>query len=154
MKSDMLQGYYEFSEEAVHALYIALDASFSLVNRQLQKEGISNPTAHDAQMWVHNHFDAPFGLPRPEASARYFGEFYEQRVMTFHPASRFGDLPYSPNMHDDIYHLRRVLRAVFGYVLLGRHDPGYEASVQEHTSRQSAPPLEATESGPNCNGRF
>jgi hypothetical protein len=136
MKSDMLCRHYEFSEEAVHALYIALDASFALVIRQLKKEGISNPSAHDAEVWIHEHFNAPFGLPPPDAADKYFGEFYEQRVMTFHPASRFGDLPYSPNMHDDICHLRPWLRQIFAYLLLGRHDPAYVEAVREHVERQ------------------
>jgi hypothetical protein len=140
IKSDMLSCHYEFSEEAVHALYIALDASFSVVIRQLQKEGISNPTAHDAQVWVHKHFNAPFGLPPPEIAEKYFGEYYEKRIMTFHPASRFGDLPYSPNMHDDIFHLRRWLGRVFAYILIGRHDPGHEEALREHAERQGTPP--------------
>jgi hypothetical protein len=63
MKSDMLSCHYEFSEEAVNSLYIALDASFALVVRQLQKEGNPSPSSHDAQVWVHRHFSAPFGLP-------------------------------------------------------------------------------------------
>lgn len=140
MKSDMLSCHYEFLEEAVHALYIALDASFPLVIRQLRKEGIPSPSAHDAQVWVHKHFSAPFGLPPPEAAEKYFVEFYERRVMTFHSASRFGDLPYSPNMHDDIFHLRRWLREVFAYVLIGRHDPGQEKAMREHAERQAGPP--------------
>jgi hypothetical protein len=140
MKSDMLSCHYEFSEEAVHALYLSLDASFSVVIRQLQKAGISNPTAHDAQVWVHKHFNAPFGLPPPEAAEKYFGEYYEQRVMTFHPASRFGDLPYSPNMHCDIHQLRSWLRGVFSYILIGRHDPGHEEALREHAERQAKLP--------------
>jgi hypothetical protein len=140
MKSDMLSCHYEFSEEAVHVLYIALDASYSLVIRQLQKEGIASPTAHDAQVWLHKHFNAPFGLAEPDAAEKYFGEFYDQRVMTFHPASRFGDLPYSPNMHDDIYHLRRWLREVFAYILIGRHDPGHVEALREHAKSEAAPP--------------
>jgi hypothetical protein len=139
MKSAMLSCHYEFSEEAVHALYIALDASFALVIRQLKKQGITNPTAHDAQVWVHQHFNAAFGLAAPEAADKYFGEFYEQRVMTFHPASRHGDMPFSPNMHDDIVHLRRWLREVFGFLLVGRHDPGYEDALRKHFERQPPP---------------
>ena len=114
---------------------IALDASFSAVIRQLQTEGVSNPTAHDAEVWIHKHFNAPFGLPPPEAAEKYFGEFYEQRVMTFHPASRFGDVPYSPNMNDDIIHLRRWLREVLAYVITGRHDPGHEEALREHAEK-------------------
>ena len=132
MKSDMLGQHYEFSEEAIHALYIALDASFSLVTRQLKKEGVSNPTAHDARVWIHEHFNAAFGHPPPDAAEKYFGDFYDQRIMTFHPASRFGDLPYSPNVHCDIHHLRCWLREVFAYILSGRHDPGHEEALREY----------------------
>lgn len=132
VKSDMLSCHYEFSEEAIVSLYIALDASFSLVVRQLKTEGFSNPSAHDAALWLHKHFDRPFGLPEPEVTERYFHEFYEQRVMTLHPASRYGDVPYSPNMHDDIPHLRRSLREIFAYLVLGSHGSDYVEDVRWH----------------------
>jgi hypothetical protein len=135
MKSDMLARHYEFSEEAIISLYIALEASFSLVRRRLQKEGNASPSAHDAAAWLHKHFDAPFGHPAPAATEKYFGEFYEQRIMTLHPDSRFGDSPYSPTMHDDIYHLRPWLRQLFTYLLTGQHDPGYLDAVRDYTAR-------------------
>ena len=144
IKSDMLSSHYEFSEEAVTSLYIALDASFSMISRRLAGEGVKQPSAHDAAMWVHAHFDAPYGLPPPGATDRYFGEFYEQRVMTLHPASRRGDVPYSPSMHDDIPHLRRALRQIFTYLVLGRHDQGYLEAVSEfrRVKGLGMPPLE------------
>lgn len=132
VKSDMLSCHYEFSEEAIVSLYIALDASFSLVVRKMKTEGLINPTAHDAAMWLHNHFDRPFGLPEPDVTARYFHEFYEQRVMTLHPASRHGDLPYAPIMHDDIPHLRRSLREIFAYLVLGTHGDDYLEDLGKH----------------------
>jgi hypothetical protein len=135
MKSDMLSCHYEFSEEAIVSLYIALDASFSLVVRKLKSEGISNPTAHDAALWLHRHFDQPFGLPEPCVTEKYFHEFYEQRVMTLHPASRYGDLPYAPIMHDDISHLRRSLREIFAYLVLGTHGLDYLEDVSRHRER-------------------
>lgn len=135
MKSDMLAVHYEFSEEAVVCLHIALDASFSLVLRQLKREGRRNPSAHDAAVWIHDHFNANFGHAPPELEEKYFGEFYEQRVMTLHPASKFGDLPYSPTMHDDICFLRPWLREIFGYLLTGKHDPGYLDALHEHQRR-------------------
>jgi hypothetical protein len=135
MKSDMLCCHYEFSEEAVVSLYIALDASLSLVLRQLEREGRSNPTTHDAAVWVHDHFNANFGHAPPDLADRYFAEFYEQRVMTLHPASRFGDVPYSPTMHDDICFLRPWLRQIFAYLLTGEHDPGYLEALREHQRR-------------------
>lgn len=138
IKSDMLSRHDEFSEEAVISLHIALDASFSLVLRQLRREGVSNPTANDAARWLHQHFDASFDLPCPTPEDKYFGEFYEQRIMTLHPASRFGDVPYSPTMHCDMCHLRPCLRSIFAYLLVGQHDPGYVTAVREHQERYDA----------------
>lgn len=135
VKSDMLSYHYEFSEEAVVSLYIALDASFSLVVRKLKSDGLINPGAHDAALWLHQHFDQPFGLPDPDITERYFHEFYEQRIMTLHPASRYGDLPYAPIMHDDIPHLRRSLREIFAYLVLGTHGSDYFEDVRRHRER-------------------
>ncbi|WP_310725110.1 hypothetical protein, partial [Burkholderia multivorans] len=135
IKADMLSRHYEFSEEAIVSLYIALEASFSLVQRKLQARGNDNPTAHDAAVWLHEHFDAPFGLPAPDATEKYFESFYEERIMTMHPASRYGDMPYAPIMHDDIPHLRRSLREIFAYLLLDEHGPDYDEDVDEHVKR-------------------
>jgi len=137
MKSDMLARYPEFSEEAIVSLHIALDASFSLVVRRLKQQGVANPSAHDAAVWLHQHFDSQFDLPEPQPTEKYFGEFYDQRVMTMHPGSRFGDLPYAPTTNCDICYLRPQLRRVFAYLLLGHHDPGYLEAVREHSERNS-----------------
>ncbi|MBC8726540.1 hypothetical protein F6X37_35040 [Paraburkholderia sp. 31.1] len=135
IKADMLRQHYEFNEEAILSLYIALDASFSLVKLHLEHKGTREPTAHDAAVWLHHHFDAPFGLEAPKATEKYFETFYEERVMTMHPASRYGDLPYAPIMHDDIPHLRRSLREIFAYLLLEEHGADFHADVQEHLAR-------------------
>ncbi|WP_143137096.1 hypothetical protein [Burkholderia ubonensis] len=135
IKADMLGQHYEFSEEAILSLYIALDASFSLVKRHLVSLGAKEPTAHDAAVWLHHHFDSPFGLEAPSATEKYFESFYEERVMTMHPASRYGDMPYAPIMHDDIPHLRRSLREIFAYLLLGEHGEDFHRDVGEHLAR-------------------
>lgn len=135
VKSDMLSCHYEFSEEAIVSLYIALDASFSLVVRKLKNDGLSNPTAHDAALWLHQHFDRPFGIPEPDVTEKYFHEFYEQRIMTLHPASRYGDLPYAPIMHNDIPHLRRSLREIFAYLVLDKHGADYFEDVRRYKER-------------------
>lgn len=135
VKADMLSCHYEFCEESIVSLYIALDASFTLVLRKLKSDGISSPTAHDAALWLHRNFDQPFGLPEPEATEKYFHEFYEQRIMTLHPASRYGDMPYSPIMHDDFPHLRKSLREVFAYLVLESHGQDYFEDVHRHNGR-------------------
>jgi len=98
-------------------------------------EGVKNPSAHDAAVWLHEHFDAPFGLPAPDETERYFETFYEERVMTLHPASRYGELPYAPIMHGDIPHLRRSLREIFAYLLLDEHGTDYDDDVDEHVRK-------------------
>jgi hypothetical protein len=134
MKADMLSCHYEFCEEATISLHIALDASFSLVCRQLRMEGKSNPTSHEVAVWLPQNFNAPFGHPEPDSTDRYFHEFYDQRIMTLHPASRFGDLPYSPTMHDDIGFLRAWLRQIFAFLVLGKHDSSYLEAVRGHAT--------------------
>lgn len=135
IKSDMLSCHYEFYEESIISLYISLEASFSLVMRQLRNCGIDNPSAHDAAVWLHEHFDKPFGIPEPDSTERYFHDFYEGRVMTLHPASRYGDSPYAPIMHDDAPHLRRSLREVFAYLVTGTHGNDYAEDLRMHEIR-------------------
>jgi hypothetical protein len=135
IKADMLSCHYEFFEEAIVSLYIALEASFTLVLRRLKETGANNPTAHDAARWLHEHFSAPFGHSAPDATEKYFAEFYEQRIMTLHPGSRFGDVPYAPNMHDDFSHLRPWLRQILAYLVLGEHDAGYVEALEDHRAR-------------------
>lgn len=139
IKADMLRQHYEFNEEAIVSLYVALDASFSSVKRHLQDVGIKEPSAHDAAVWLHHHFDAPFGLHAPHETEKYFEEFYEQRVMTLHPLNKYGEIPYAPIMHDDIPHLRRSLREIFAYLLLEEHGIDFHSDLQEHLKQASSP---------------
>jgi len=137
IKSDMLCRHNEFHEEALLALYIALEASFQLILQKLEETGTNKPNAHDAAVWLHEHFDKPFGIPAPDGFEKYFEEFYEERIMTLHPSSRFGDYPFSPTMHDDVYHLRRALREIFAYIVAGSHGPDFEDDVQQNAQRLS-----------------
>lgn len=129
LKSDMLSSYYEFYEEATISAFISMEASFRLIVRKLEKMGITNPSAREAAQWVFENFDEPMGLARP-AIDRYFEEFYDQRVMTLHPASRFGDNPYAPLMHDDYHHLRSSIREILAYLAAGTHGPDYYEDVR------------------------
>jgi hypothetical protein len=51
---------------------IASPGSPSTTCPSQRSEGIARPliTAHDAQVWVHKHFNAPFGLPLSVAMIR------------------------------------------------------------------------------------
>jgi hypothetical protein len=135
IKSDMLCKHYEFYEEAIICTYIAMECSFSLVQRRLKLEGCQEPTAAAAAAakWLHRNFDEWFGLRKPDASDRYFGEFYIERIKTLHPGNRFGDFPYAPIMHGDLHHLRRVLPEVFAFLVLGAHGPDFLEEVREQS---------------------
>lgn len=126
LKADMLARHYEFFEEAIVIIFIALEASFQMVLRELRQSGMVEPTSADAAAWLHKTFDEPFGL---EPVERYFQEFYDQRIMTLHPVSRLGVTPYAPLLHDDYSHLRRSIPAIFAYLLTGRHSSFHLSAV-------------------------
>lgn len=130
IKSDMLATHEEFMEEATTATFIAMEASFQLVRRHLQTIGTPNPSSADAGKWVYETFDEPMGVWASEGM-RYFDEFYDQRIQTVHPASRFGDIPYAPVMVDDWIHLRETLPRIFAYLVLGRHSALFSRRVEE-----------------------
>lgn len=132
IKCDMLCQHNEFWEEALLTLYIALEASFQIVIEVLAADGNPKPNAHDAAVWLHEHFDKPFGLSAPDELEKYFEEFYKERIMTLHPSSRFGDYPFSPTMHDDVIHLRRALREIFAYIVSGSHGPDFEEDLRRN----------------------
>jgi hypothetical protein len=50
---------------------------------------------------------------------KYFEEFYESRIMSFHPESRFGVFPHAPLMIDDFMHLRDSLLEIYAYLIGG-----------------------------------
>jgi hypothetical protein len=136
VKSDMLGHYPEFQEEGAIATYIALDASFQLVLRLLRAAGNPNPSAKDAGRWVYETFDEPLDA-HSGMDIRYFEEFYDQRVQTVHPASRFGDLPFAPIMIDDRIHLRQELPSVFAYMVLGGLSPHYKQRIHDYKDQES-----------------
>jgi hypothetical protein len=113
--------------------------SFRLVCSRLRTSGNPNPTAHDAAVWMHETFDKHFGHDQPDAMDRYFEEFYDGRVMTMHPSSRFGDFPYAPAMHDDTMHLRRHLRHVFSFLTIGRLDDDFVEEARAYKARFGTP---------------
>jgi hypothetical protein len=135
MKSDMLSRYPEFFEEATISCFIALEASFHMILKRLRAGGKRDPNAKDAAEWLHEHFDSHLGFPKP--LERYFAEFYDQRVMTLHPSSRFGEFPYAPLMHDDYYHLRGSLRSIFAYLVTNAHDRGFTDDIERQRRRRA-----------------
>lgn len=138
IKSDMLAANHEFQEEATIATFIALDASFELVLRHLRANGIVNPSAKDAGDWLFRVFEEPLGVYAAEG-LKYFEQFYEQRVQTVHPGSRFGDVPFAPVMVDDYIHLRQSLPGIFAFLTLGDHSPHFYREVADRKSYRERP---------------
>lgn len=113
LKSAMLNIHQVFAEEANYPLWISLDASFAIIQEVLRDTGVPNPSAVDAQNFLHDAFS------EARSGSRYFEEFYEDRIMTMHPQNRFGTFAFAPIGHDDFYALHDMLREVYRYVLLG-----------------------------------
>lgn len=135
VKSDMLAAHEEFQEEATISTFIALDASHELVLRHLRENGVINPSSADAGEWLFRTFDEPLGVYGAEGM-KYFEDFYAQRVQTVHPGSRYGDVPFAPVMVDDHIHLRQALPGVFGFLVLGEHNPHFWQEVAERKARR------------------
>jgi hypothetical protein len=135
LKAEMLSTHREFWEEAIVITFIALEASFQMVLRELRRSGIAEPTSADAAHWLHTIFNEPFGHERTE---RYFQDIYDQRIMTLHPVSRLGINPYAPLFHDDYTLLRRSIPAVFAYVLTGHHSDEYLAAIARWRKKPEA----------------
>jgi hypothetical protein len=116
----MLSCHSEFLEHANIALWIALDASLRLLLREMRKAGFANPSAKDAGALLDDAFDSQY------ASEGYFTDFYEDRIKTIHPESRFGTYPAAPLSVDDYYMLDESLRSVYEFLITGRAEKGWK----------------------------
>lgn len=112
IKSHMVAMHGEFAEEANYSLYVALDALFSLIRRRLIKMGNPNPSSYDAQIFVHDLFG------EDQSGMRFFEEFYDDRIMTMHPDSRFGIFRHAPILHCNFHSLFEMVREVYHEVAL------------------------------------
>jgi hypothetical protein len=107
LKANMLLGFSEFAEAAGMQLFVALEASFRLVLRELRKQGLNKPSNIDAGSFVHR----AFGVETPAEG--YFVEDYEKRIITLHPESRFGTWAHTPLWADDVLELNENLKKPF-----------------------------------------
>jgi hypothetical protein len=112
LKANMLLRFWEFAEAAGMQLFVALEASFRLVLRELSRQGVSGPTNVDAGNFIHK----AFGVATPAEG--YFVEDYEKRIMTLHPESRFGTWAHAPLQADDVFELNENLKNLFGFLIL------------------------------------
>ena len=112
IKCQMIATHAEFVEEANYALYVSLDALFSTVRRRLIRTGNTNPSAYDAQAYVHNMFN------ETQSGMRFFEEFYIDRIMTMHPENKYGIFRHAPISHSDFHYLFKMARTVYREVAL------------------------------------
>lgn len=112
IKSKMVGVHLELAEEANYPLYVALDALFSLIRRRLMRMGNPNPSSVDAQSFVHNLFG------EHQSGARFFEEYYDDRIRTMHPDDRFGIFRHAPISQSDYYSLFASVREVYRELVL------------------------------------
>jgi len=111
LKADMLQVHREFAEEANTILYIAMEVAFQLTLRNLKELGTPNPSAFDAGNFLHSTF------PNNSPGMKFFEDYYEDRIKTFHPHSRLGTFAFPPLLASHAYGLRAGLINMFQYLI-------------------------------------
>jgi hypothetical protein len=114
LRADMCWQYREIAEAAVVQLYIALDASFWMVLRLLREQGVPNPTALDAGALIDEVFN-----PGVDTGS-YFEDYYQNRIRTMHPSSRFGVFAIAPLDADEYFFLRAGLVEVYHWLTTKR----------------------------------
>jgi hypothetical protein len=106
----MLGQFPEFLENACMSLWVAMDASMHMILRELKESGVESPTSKDAGRFLDNAFNW-------SDSGGYFSDYYEGRIKTIHPNSRFGIYPSAPLSADDFYDLNASLLLVYDFLL-------------------------------------
>ncbi|WP_444915792.1 hypothetical protein [Microbulbifer sp. TRSA007] len=119
LKSRMLHEHYQFAEQSINTLFIAMEVSYRLVLGILSAQGNKNPSSKEAMHHLHDVFNDPYKLDS------YFEEYYQNRIKAFHPESRFGIYPHAPHCQDDYYHLYRDMNELYCYLISGYVNPIY-----------------------------
>lgn len=123
IKGAMLTSHHQFIEEAIYSLFITMEASYRIVLRELKKQGVNNPTSQDAMLYIN---DAFYDKNRVN---KYFEEYYEGRIMSLHPESRFGIHPHAPLAVDDCYELFNDMIEVYAFLICGYVNPKHKEKL-------------------------
>jgi hypothetical protein len=84
----------------------------------VHKVGLQNPSALDAGALIDEEFNPH------RCTGSYFEDFYDARIKTMHPSSRFGIFPVAPLEADDFLFLRYGLIEVYHWLITKRvHAP-------------------------------
>lgn len=101
-------------EAASLCLLVSMGAALEFIRLSLND---SRGTANTSFAEVHQYL----GEVYPEGSSLpdYLEEMYEHRVISIHPAGRFGEYWTTPLMVGEIYDLRKHLIVIFRHIILG-----------------------------------
>jgi hypothetical protein len=113
LKANMLGHHPEFLESACMSLWVAMEASLRIIQHKLREAGFERPTAKDAGAYIDRAFENKF------ESDGYFEDFYDDRIRTVHPESRFGVYPGAPLDADDFYDLHDMLAPLYDFLITG-----------------------------------
>ena len=101
----------ELREAACIYLWIALDATHSMVLQKLRQTGVVNPTSGDAA----KYFEKLSGYQTEWD--RFFEDDYENRIRAIHPDNRFGAEAIPQFLADDFYELNDLLIPFFHFLV-------------------------------------
>jgi len=113
LKADMLEVHQEFREEAQSLRFVAMEVAFQLTLRALKENGVQNPSALDAGEFLFSNF------PNEPPGVRFFEDYYDDRIKTFHPHSRHSTFAFPPLNASDSYSLRAGLICLFQFLITG-----------------------------------
>ncbi len=130
IKGAMLCSHYQFSEEAIYSLFISMEVSYRIVLREIKKQGVNNPTSQDAMTYIHNAF---YDINRVD---KYFEQYYEGRIISFHPESRFGIHPHAPLAADDYFKLFNNMIEVYAFLICGHVHPKHKEKLASHETKR------------------
>lgn len=113
IRAGMLFAHHEFAESAGMSLWVAMEASLEIIKRVLRAGGLDNPSARDAGEFLDDAFESEW------ESDGYFADYYEDRIKTIHPASRYGVFPGPCLSYDDVWDLGVSLIPVYDFLVTG-----------------------------------
>lgn len=101
-------------EEGAIALFISMGAALEFIRLHIASTRGVSDVPHSA---VSEYLTSTF--PHGAEIAEYFEARHEERIISVHPANRFGEFWAPPLMVGDIYHLQKSLFGVYRHILLG-----------------------------------
>jgi hypothetical protein len=116
IKANMARRHKEFQEAGLLSLWIAMDATHSIILERLRQTGNPTPTSQDAPSYVYR----VYGIADEDAAWEKFFEYdCEKRIRCTHPNNRFGAEARPCGLADDIHELNDNLIDLLFFLLTG-----------------------------------